>query len=131
MIARSDLKKLARARLKDAQILLAGKRYDGAVYVCGYAIELALKARICALLKWSGYPDTRGEFANLTSFRTHDLAVLLRLSGRADRIRTKHLIDWSVVAEWDSESRYRVIGTAKQKDAAIMIESSTSLIRVL
>ena len=131
MIARSDLKKLARARLKDAQILLAGKRYDGAVYVCGYAIELALKARICALLKWSGYPDTGGEFASLTSFRTHDLAVLLRLSGRADRIRTKHLIDWSVVAEWDTESRYRVIGTAKQKDAAIMIESSTNLITVL
>lgn len=47
MIPKADLKATARARLRDAQVLLRGKRLDGAVYLCGYAVEIALKARIC------------------------------------------------------------------------------------
>ncbi len=57
-------------------------RYDGAVYLAGYTVELALKARICEVLNWSGYPATSKEFDGYRSFRTHDLRVLLSLSGR-------------------------------------------------
>jgi hypothetical protein len=56
------------------------------MYLCGYAIELSLKARICRTLKWVGYPDTAREFENYKSFKTHDVDVLLRLSGIEDRI---------------------------------------------
>ena len=56
MLDRKDIKAIAKARLKDAQVLLRGNRFDGAIYLCGYAIELALKARICQTLKWGGYP---------------------------------------------------------------------------
>lgn len=62
MIATADIRKIARGRLKDARILLDGKRFDGALYLCGYAVELALEARICRTLKWDGYPETRSEF---------------------------------------------------------------------
>ena len=55
MLDRKDIKAIAKARLKDAQVLLRGNRFDGAIYLCGYAIELALKARICQTLKWGGY----------------------------------------------------------------------------
>ena len=51
MIQTNDIKDIARARLQDADILLTSGRYDGAIYLCGYAIELALKARICQTLK--------------------------------------------------------------------------------
>lgn len=51
MIARSDLTSTARAHLADARLLARNGRYDGAVYVCGYAVEIALKARICRTLK--------------------------------------------------------------------------------
>ena len=51
MISPAELRKTARARLKDAQVLLAAKRYDGCVYLCGYSIEIGLKARICRALK--------------------------------------------------------------------------------
>jgi len=47
VISRTDLQKMAQAKLEDAEALLQAKRYDSAVYICGYAIELALKARIC------------------------------------------------------------------------------------
>ncbi|MCB0065385.1 MAG: HEPN domain-containing protein [Caldilineaceae bacterium] len=70
-----------KARLEDAEVLLAANRYDGAMYLCGYAVELALKARICRTLKWAGYPSTRKEFEGYQSLRTHDLKVLLHLSG--------------------------------------------------
>jgi HEPN domain-containing protein len=45
MIPTPDLKAISRARLRDAKVLLKGKRLDGAAYLCGYAVELALKAR--------------------------------------------------------------------------------------
>ena len=48
MISIADLRAIAVARLDDAKALSANGRADGAAYVCGYAIELALKARICA-----------------------------------------------------------------------------------
>jgi hypothetical protein len=66
-IPRADLKKIARARIMDAECLFSGGRYDGAVYLCGYAVELALKARICRTLKWPEF-DPSGP---LQAFKTH------------------------------------------------------------
>jgi HEPN domain-containing protein len=98
MIPRNELKKIARARLKDADILMASRRYDGAIYLCGYAVEIALKARICQTLKWQGYPSSKREFHDYQSFRTHDLDVLLHLAGREQTIKTNFLAEWSAVA---------------------------------
>lgn len=64
MLDRSELKKIAQARIEDGEILLNSHRYDGSIYLCGYAVEIALKERICRTLGWSGYPSTRREFAN-------------------------------------------------------------------
>lgn len=57
---------MARARLKEAQILFKAKRYDAATYLCGYAIELALKARICQTLGYIHFPETNKEFLKMT-----------------------------------------------------------------
>ncbi len=51
MLDKKEVKKIARARLKDAEVLAASRRYEGAIYLCGYAVELGLKARICKTLK--------------------------------------------------------------------------------
>lgn len=58
---RVEFRKLAQARIKDAEVLYANRRYAGAVYLCGYAVELALKARICHTLKWLEFPETPKE----------------------------------------------------------------------
>jgi HEPN domain len=131
MITRLDLTKIARARLRDAEVLYRSRRYDGAIYLCGYAVEIALKARICRALSWPGYPSTGGEFQNYQSFRTHNLHVLLRLSGVEEKVKTTFMTEWSEVAAWDPETRYKPIGSATRQAAALMIASARILLRAL
>ena len=131
MITRSDLTKIARARLGDAEVLHRSHRYDGAIYLCGYAVEIALKARICRTLSWSEYPSTGGEFQNYQSFRTHNRHVLLRLSGIEERVKTTLFTEWSAVAAWDPEARYKPIGSATRQATALMIASARVLLRAL
>jgi HEPN domain-containing protein len=128
MIPTKDVTEIARARLEDAGILLASKRYDGAIYLCGYAVELALKAKICRTLDWSGYPSTNAEFKDYRSFRTHDLDVLLHLSGREEFVKTGLFPEWSAVAQWNPEARYQTIGTTKEPDAQLMILAAKLLL---
>jgi len=131
MLDITDLEKIATARIKDAEVLLNARRYDGAIYLCGYAVEIALKARICKTLGWSGYPSTTREFANYQSFKTHSLDVLLSLSGIEQKIKVELFAEWSAVAEWDPEIRYKPIGSATKKETKFMIDSSKKLLGVL
>ena len=99
MIDVSDLRRIARAR--DAEMLLRAGRYDGGVYLCGYAVEIGLKARICKTIKWSGFPST------------------------------PCLAEWSAVAKWDPEARYKPTGSATSADLKLMIASTRRLMKVL
>jgi len=69
VISARDLRAIARARLRDAQVFLRAKRFDGAYYLSGYAVELVLKARICRTLKWEGFPQTAKDFEGLQSLK--------------------------------------------------------------
>ena len=131
MIARSDLRKIARERLKDADALLQAGRYDGAIYLGGYVVELALKSRICKTLKWKEFPQSRKEFQSYQSLKTHDLDVLLSLSGMEDKIKAEYFIEWSSVAAWDPEARYNPIGQARKPDAELLVESARKLPGIL
>lgn len=131
MVTVADLRAIAHARRDDAQVLMSAARYDGAVYLCGYAVEVALKARVCQALGWAGYPATRGEFDGYQSFRTHDLDVLLHLSGVESTIKTQRLAEWSVLATWDPSARYRPIGSASPQEAADMLSAVTTILAVL
>ena len=131
MIARTDLRSIARARLRDADALLSTRRYDGAVYLCGYSVELALKARICRTLGWSDFPETTREFDGYQSLRTHRLDILLRFSGLEARIRTRLMAEWSIVAMWEPEARYRRVGTASAADAADLIQAAGKVLTLL
>ena len=95
MITTSELLNIARARLRDAQVLVRANRFDGAYYLCGYSVELALKVRICKTLKWSGFPEAGQDFKGLQSLKTHDLEVLLKLSGVENRIKRKYIASGS------------------------------------
>ena len=131
MLNKKDIKKIAKARLKDAEVLVASRRYEGAIYLCGYAVELGLKARICKTLKWQGFPSTNKEFNDYRSFKTHSLDVLLHLSGIEEKIKSELLFEWSAVAEWDPQSRYNPIGKLSLSDAKLMLSSASSLLAKL
>lgn len=131
VITVAELDRIADARLEDGKALLSSGRYDGAAYVCGYAVEIALKARICRTLNWLDFPRTTGEFHNYKSFQTHALEVLLRLSGQEKRIKSEHFDLWNAVALWNPESRYSVIGTIQKADAESMISAAEQLLKAL
>lgn len=131
MIATNDLRAMARARLRDARVLLRSERFDGAFYLCGYAVELALKARICRTLRWSGFPETGQDFKGLQSIKTHDLEILLKFSGIEAKIKTAHLAEWSVVLDWNPEKRYQSIGQSTAQQATDMVTCAKRLLEVL
>ncbi len=107
MISVNELRSLCKDRIKEAEALTKSKLYDGAFYLCGYAVEMGLKKRICRTLHWNkGYPHTEAEFKNLASFKTHNLDVLLHLSGIEDKIKKQFLSEWSIVTAWKPEIRY-------------------------
>ena len=131
MLRVTDLRRIARARLRDAEILSRARCFDGSVYVCGYAVEIALKAQICRTLGWTGFPDSSAEFQGYSSLRTHSLEVLLRLSGRESRIVSRHLTSWSVVATWNPDARYLPPGSASAADAEAMLRSTRDILGAL
>lgn len=124
MLKKVDIENIAKGRYEDAEVLFNNKRYDGSFYICGYVIELALKYRICETLNWDGYPSG-GEFK---SFKTHDLDILLQLSGKEKFIKSKFFTQWSIVENWNSEKRYEPIGNISQKRAKTMLNSSKILL---
>lgn len=134
MIPLNELETIAQARLLDAEALIAAGRYDGASYICGYALELSLKARICKTLNWSGFPSSNNEFQNYQSFKVHNLDVLLHLSGMEDEIKIKNpnnMADWSNVSAWNPEIRYKTNSLTSELEAITMINSVKRLITVL
>lgn len=131
MIAIADLRALAEARLLDANVLFAHGRFDSAYYLCGYAVELALKARICVTLNWDGYPEKGSDFENLASLKTHKLRVLLALSGQGPRITTHYLGEWTSVKNWNPEVRYHRVGSADPRQVGAMLVAAERLLEVL
>ena len=128
MLTISELRNISEVRLEDAKVLWSSGRFDGAVYLCGYAVEMALKARIWGTLRWDGYPSTSSEFLEYQTFRTHDLDVLLHLSGVEGDILTHAFSEWSTVAVWDPEIRYNPIGRVTETAAQSMVESTAVLL---
>lgn len=131
MIAVAELDRIARARLDDAKALLAADRFDAAIYICGYAVEAGLKARICRVLSWSNFPNTTAEFRRYRSFQVHELEVLLRLSGQEARVKAAHFDPWRIATEWSSESRYNIVGTTERHEVIAMIQAAEELLGIL
>lgn len=65
------------------------------------------------------------------SFQTHELDVLLRLSGQEARVKETHFPLWSAVAFWKADSRYNVVGTAQRPATTAMIQAAGELLTVL
>lgn len=104
MISRKTLRELVDQKLKDADILFVNRRYDSAIYISGYVLELALKLKICKTYKLGqGFPENKSEFNNyqnstkskpllagsinqIKDIRNHDLSGLLIFSGAEYRV---------------------------------------------
>jgi HEPN domain-containing protein len=120
---RQELKGLATLRLREAEALFDAGLYDGAAYLCGYVVELALKARICRLLGTDEYPST-GEYKRV--YAVHDLGQLLFLAGLQSKMKADNqplFTNWSITVPWNPESRYRPEGSVSRKDALAILNA--------
>jgi hypothetical protein len=105
---RSDFVKLARIRLREARILLKARQFEGAYYLCGYAVECAFKACIAKQTRRYDFPDRE----KVKDSYTHDLVKLVRIGGLEPDLNTAIGLDaafranWNVVKDWSEESRY-------------------------
>lgn len=128
----AHLQQLAAARLDDAEALYTMGRYDAAAYLAGYAVEVALKARLCLTLGWTGFPETAREFEGLKSLKTHNLRILLRLSGRLGGIMATHPLEWTdLERDWSPEMRYRSVGTVSQAQVRRLIDAVRTIVGAL
>jgi HEPN domain-containing protein len=123
MATRQQLQQLALLRLREAEVLFAAGCYDGCAYLCGYVVEMALKARICATLGVTDYPEKGSRLKD--ALRTHDFDDLKLLAGmdHAFTVNANLLANWSVASKWKPERRYEPKGTYNREAALEILDS--------
>ena len=115
---RKDLQTLAETRLLEAQVLFQNRKFDGAYYLAGYAIECAIKACVARKTQRFDFPDK----GLATQVYTHDLTELLKPAGLAQILKEEFRTDpalevkWVVVKDWSEQSRYGAHNRQKAKD---------------
>jgi hypothetical protein len=105
---------MALMRLRDANVLIRGGRWEFAYYVSGYAVECALKA--CLLTRMIHTAWVFEERWRASDCLTHDLAELIRLAGLTDALNARlaasaasgdsFRLNWPIALRWGPASRY-------------------------
>ena len=109
LLNRRRLRELVQTKLSDVNVLIKGKRYDGAYYVCGYVVECALKACIAKQTKRGDFPDKNTVDASYT----HNLTRLVGIAGLQSKLDEDAAADktfeqnWAIVKDWSENSRYQ------------------------
>jgi len=121
-VNRTDLQKLAQATLDDGLALLAVKRWGGAYYMSGYAIECGLKACLLRHLGESASVfGVEGHLKELGKCWTHDLVLLVKLAGLDTDFGLARGANatlgayWGVAKDWKETSRYEEKTEAEAK----------------
>lgn len=150
MIGLRNLSHLNTQRQKDARILFKGNRYAATVYLMGYALEYALKKRICLHLGFNnGFPEFNEEFVNyrsqiatfnatnsgvqliqLRQIKNHKLDELLLFSGIQDTINEGLHKNWQEVKDWNPENRYKIQRYSKAKCRRFIKSARAILIQI-
>jgi HEPN domain-containing protein len=103
-VTRTDLQKLANLRIEEAEALLKARKYSGAYYLAGYAVECALKACIAKKTKRHDWPNKD----LVSKCFTHDIERLLDLAGLKPLLPSDPAfqINWGIVKDWSEQDRY-------------------------
>ena len=106
---RVDLQQLAELRLREAEALLSAGCWDGAYYLCGYAVECGLKACIAKKTREHDFPDLE----LVRSSYTHKFQDLVTVAGlekdwkqRQDQ-NPKFRAYWNTIKDWRETGRYQ------------------------
>jgi hypothetical protein len=106
---RNDFQQLTEDHLRHAKALLDAELYSGAYYICGYAVECALKACICSRTNQFDF-YAHPEIARKAW--SQKFANLIDVSGLKEEFEAARLDDsvldihWKDVENWSEDSRY-------------------------
>jgi hypothetical protein len=127
MATRRQLQELALLRLQEAEALFSSGLYDGCAYLCGYVIELALKARICATLGVGDYPEKGSRMREaMKSHVLDDLGLLAGMGHDLTSARPALVANWSSLIEWRPEWRYNPKGSYDRISAQKLLDAVRS-----
>ena len=108
----AEFQVLAEQRLVEAKALLDLEKWDGAYYLAGYAVELALKACIIkTLMATDTFPDR--DFSK--NCYTHVIETLVKLAKLDEALKLamdtdRYLFNnWTTVRDWSEQKRYHRI----------------------
>ncbi|AGA31404.1 HEPN domain-containing protein [Singulisphaera acidiphila] len=115
MVNQEDLQQMTEERIKDAKVLIRGKRWEFAYYTAGYAVECALKSCLLARMVQTGWVfDEKNK--NVEACRVHELIKLIDIAGLRNELNKRletsasvgdrFVTHWAVVSEWKVTSRY-------------------------
>lgn len=131
----------SRRRLEDAQALHQQKRWSGAMYLGGYAIECSLKSLICYEERTNNFKDTQIFKNGLKGAGLHNLARLLEcvpsIESAIQRANTTdrtngYLDAWNMVSSvWRNDELRYSEQCGNEKDSQRFIESVQKLHRFL
>jgi HEPN domain-containing protein len=109
---RIEFQEMAEKRLAEAKALLDLGMWDGAYYLAGYAVELALKACIIKMvMATDAFPDRK--FSE--NCYTHAIEKLVGLAKLEDARKAATdadpslLANWLLTRDWSEERRYHRI----------------------
>lgn len=134
MLGADVLRSNARLMFEAAKTLGPSDRTAGvSAYLCGYALEFQLKARIVATLGLAGYPSDKPEFEHAKAtyghqLRTHDLEELLKISGLEAVVKPGLWAEWSICLQWSPETRYEDISNVSKSVAESMLDGVEKLL---
>jgi hypothetical protein len=107
---RNDFQQLADVRIDEAAVLLAQRKYDGAYYLAGYAVECGLTACIAKLSNQFDFPPKP---KSINDYYSHDIDKLVTTAALTNQRYADAAADsvlkanWEFVKDWNEESRYQ------------------------
>jgi hypothetical protein len=107
------LRRLADERVRDAGALLRARRWAGAYYLAGYAVECGLKACIVAYVRKNADVVFRKRKYSDNCW-THDIEALVALAGlgpqRSNDLNSRPRLaaKWQVIKDWSESDRYKL-----------------------
>lgn len=117
-----ELLELALERLHEAKALFDAGYWSGAYYLCGYSVELVLKAHIAKQFRAFEIPDKN----IVNAVWTHKLDKLLELAELGPDLEDRFTAapqlqaNWNTALGWNESSRYRKIG---ETEARALVEA--------
>lgn len=107
---RTEQRKAAVQRRLDAKVLRDGRRWRGAMYSLGYAVECSLKSKLMERYGCLQLSDLQNHLSQRLGrpldLHTHSLHDLMNWTESLVRIDRTHRVNWGIVRKWQVAWRY-------------------------